>query len=142
MADNVVSCPHCSKPVVVPRVDEGKIAQIVSNALNSSTFCKQFPALCAKVASIETAMGSHPKPSKEFIRTQWENCPECHPAWDKIKKEIQEEALKSHHPVLGEELMNHFANCPECREQAEKYGIPLPEKVETQESFPWVQEEE
>ncbi|MHA1287164.1 MAG: hypothetical protein ACTSPB_07130 [Candidatus Thorarchaeota archaeon] len=135
----IKQCEHCGKPVMIPEgVDQRGLEQAIAKVFNSSSFCQQFPALCARVAKIESAMGSHPKPSKEFIETQWENCPECHSDWSRIKREIVDEALRTHHPVLSEELMKHFADCPECREQAEKLGIPLPGE---EESFPWVTEE-
>jgi len=146
MADNVVSCPHCSKPVVVPSVDEEKITQIVSSALNSSSFCQRFPELCGQVSSLQRqvkgiteVMASHPKPDERLINI-WENCPECRPELDRLVKSGA--FNKGQHPVLSEELLKQWASCPECRIEAEKLGIELPKVGQESEAFPWVQKED
>lgn len=141
MANDLVSCPSCGKPVVVPKMDKGELEQTISKVFSGSSFCQQFPALCAKVERIDQIVNSHPKPDKNIVQT-WRSCPECSPELDRlIKSGVFDQGR---HPVVNEVVLKHWRECPECAEQAKALGIELPkvEQEKEQESeFPWVQEE-
>jgi len=89
MADNVIACPHCAKPVVVPKGEE------LPRGLD--TICQQFPALCkqveglrAEVRQVNDAMSRHPKPTADFITKFWKNCPDCSNDFERLLREHPE----------------------------------------------------
>ena len=61
--------------------------------------------LDSKLAKIGNTVARHPKPTKDFIKHFWEDCPECNPSWQAIKDEIARSAIE---------------NCPNCKAKDEK----------------------
>ena len=59
--------------------------------------------------ALAQAFVRHPKPTEEFIKEHWEDCPECQDAWEKIKAGIVAKG--------GQHLVNpdHIKDCPECQ---------------------------
>lgn len=82
MAVTTIQCPHCTKPVVVPEP---------SVPAGLSDICARFPQLCHQVSRLEAtvtevaeAMNRHPKPTVEFVRDMWLNCPSCRGDFNKL----------------------------------------------------------
>lgn len=96
MGNNIIQCPHCTKPVAVPQPELPK---------EFDSICQQFPQLCHQVNELQVGLGrkvdlmasamnkflenqgSHPKPTREFIEENWKNCPECKAAYDRLLRE-------------------------------------------------------
>ena len=72
-------------------------------------------SLSAQVKQLSGEMGTHPKPTRDFIQQVWEDCPECQAQWNQIKGEIGEEATRGLHIFTPE----HIDSCPECKQQLE-----------------------
>lgn len=79
---DLVQCPSCGKPMVVPTPP-------VTPGLND--LCVKFPELCSAVNRLTQtvnklvdAQNAHPKPSAEFIQSAWMDCPDCSPAFQRV----------------------------------------------------------
>ena len=103
MSDNVIQCPHCSKPIVIPKgIDKEEIQEMIEGKLGD--FCDRFPELCQQTANLEEKVNklvsiaeSHVAPQQALV-DEWKSCPDCKPKLEKLIKDgafkLEEEKVK------------------------------------------------
>ena len=145
-----VDCPHCGKgfevdlPPVEKRFVEKEAVEGLGKKLDETLkgVGGQITGVQESIEKLGDTVGSHVKPSKEFLDSVWGSCPDCGPKWNKIKQDIKDEAIKSYHPAFDEELIKHFDNCPDCKPNWDKFkeGLKTPVKETKPARYFWEEE--